>query len=266
MKFSGVLIASDYDGTLVPHTKDITAGVRQALKYFISEGGRFTVSTGRCCQGFHAYDPEIINAPVILANGGMMFDYGRSEIFTFDGLGHDSDDDIRRVMDTFRGIAVCLYPFSGIRVINPNASMYGNLTSQDIAFSEITDPSQADAPRAKVMFRSDGETIAAVQRFISAYCPSLSYIPTTGGALEVLKPGVNKGTALLKLGEHFGISRENLCAVGDGYNDTDMLGVAAHAFVPANGDAPALAAAGCIVRSNEEDAIANVIEILDRLY
>ena len=70
-KFSGILLASDYDGTLAAGDGTIPERVRQAIRAFIAEGGRFTVSTGRTLLGFHAYDPELINAPAILANGGI---------------------------------------------------------------------------------------------------------------------------------------------------------------------------------------------------
>ena len=54
--FSGLLLASDFDDTLLPTSRVRGAGApprsvseenRAALAYFIAEGGRFTVSTGR---------------------------------------------------------------------------------------------------------------------------------------------------------------------------------------------------------------------------
>lgn len=74
-KFEKVLIASDFDGTLKNDDGIITDDVRSAIAYFISEGGYFTVCTGRTYQGFHLYDPSYINAPVLLTNGSMAYDY-----------------------------------------------------------------------------------------------------------------------------------------------------------------------------------------------
>ena len=45
-----------------------------------------------------------------------------------------------------------------------------------------------------------------------------------------------------------------------------MLRAAARAFVPANGDSFALACADEVVRSNEEDAVAHVVELLTERY
>ena len=85
-KFDGVLLASDYDGTLYDSRGIITEEVRRAIRYFTDNGGCFTVSTGRSKQGFHAYSPDYINAPVRLANGAMAYDYANDETVFSDGV------------------------------------------------------------------------------------------------------------------------------------------------------------------------------------
>ena len=79
MKFKNVLLASDFDGTLADCNGKIPESVISAIKYFMSEGGRFTVCTGRIFQGFHLYSEEYINAPVLLGNGAMAYDYKNKE-------------------------------------------------------------------------------------------------------------------------------------------------------------------------------------------
>ena len=46
----------------------------------------------------------------------------------------------------------------------------------------------------------------------------------------------------------------------------EMLRAAAKAFVPANGDPYAMACADYVVRSNEDDAVAHVVELLTQIY
>ena len=67
MKFKSVLIASDFDGTLKNDDGVITPDVIEKIKYFIENGGLFTICTGRIHQGFHLYSPEYINAPVLVS-------------------------------------------------------------------------------------------------------------------------------------------------------------------------------------------------------
>lgn len=83
------------------------------------------------------------------------------------------------------------------------------------------------------------ERIGEVQAFLRGY-PEISFLPTTGGFLEVLRRGVDKGMALLQLADALGIRHEDTYAVGDGYNDVEMLQAAAAGFVPANGDERAM--------------------------
>ncbi len=267
-RFSGVLIASDYDGTLTPSkpNKQVTPEVRQALEYFISEGGYFTVSTGRSYQGFHAFDADIMNAPILLANGGMAYDYVKKEIVIFDGIGDEAIPAFRSVRDLFPDLSIELYAFDDTYAIHLHPWAERHFTSQDIPFKVIDDPAEAVNPWAKVMFGGDRARVGEVQAHLKENFPEISFLPTTGGYLEVLKPGVDKGTALLKLADILGVKHEDAYAVGDGYNDLEMLMAAAAAFVPSNGSDEVKAHATYIVSSNEERCVADVIDILGEKY
>ena len=266
MLFDGVLVASDYDGTLVPATKQVTDGVKRALRFFIDNGGRFTVCTGRSYLGFHSYSPEYINAPVLLANGGMAYDYPTETITFFDGIGDEGVGALRDVQRLFPSLAIEMYPFEKGYAVNLSAMSERHFTSQSIPFEPVGDPADAPRPWAKVMLGGEKSVIAEVQKFLSANHPEISFLPTDGGYLEILKNGVDKGSALLKLADCLGISHDNVYAVGDGYNDVEMLRAAAAAFVPANGDEYAKACATYITRTNEDDAVAHVIELLTAIY
>ena len=266
MLFDGVLLASDYDGTLVPSDKQVTKGVRDALGFFIANGGRFTVSTGRSYLGFHSYSPDIINAPVLLANGGMAYDYAAKKIAVFDGIGDEGIEPMRAVAREFPHLAIEMYPFDHGFAVHLSEQSERHFTSQSIPFTPVDDPAEAPRPWAKVMLGGQKSDVALVQKFLAENYPEIGFLPTDGGYLEVLKKGVDKGTALLKLADYLGISHEDVYAVGDGYNDVEMLKAAKMGVVPENGDEYALACASCVVRSNEDDAVAHVVELLTERY
>lgn len=63
-KFSDYLLVSDMDATLLDDNHTISEENRQAIDYFIKNGGRFTVATGRMVEAVRAYMPNLhINAP-----------------------------------------------------------------------------------------------------------------------------------------------------------------------------------------------------------
>ena len=100
-KFRGVLLASDFDGTLTDSSGSIVPRNTEAIRYFISEGGFFTISTGRTAAGFHNYSEDIINAPVLLANGAMAYDYKTQQAAFINGIGNDNLDILKRIVDNF---------------------------------------------------------------------------------------------------------------------------------------------------------------------
>ena len=265
-KFENVLIASDFDGTFANKDGEITADVQNALQYFISEGGRFTVSTGRSYMGFHKYSPRYINAPVLLCNGAMAYDYANQKIVFCDGIGSDAIPAIEAVIEQFPDVPIEMYPFDKTFAIHLNSESQRHFSGQGIPFHIIDSPKQADFPWAKAMLCA-GEKSLQIQEFLrqSAF-PGIRFLPTTGSYIELMAPGVDKGSGLLRLASALGIPASNVYAVGDDYNDVDMLKAAHAAFVPSNGNQTAFAAADYIVRSNNDGCVANVVEILDTMY
>jgi len=80
------------------------------------------------------------------------------------------------------------------------------------------------------------------------------------GFLDVLHPQVSKGNALEFLRERWGLAREETMAIGDNWNDREMLTVAGRGLVMGNAD-PALHALGLeVLPTNDEDGVAVAIE------
>ena len=83
---------------------------------------------------------------------------------------------------------------------------------------------------------------------------------------EVTAQGVNKGTALETIAQNCGIAHDRIFAVGDSYNDEDMIHAAYLGFAPANADDGILQAEDVHVRENDLDAVAAVVEYLEAHY
>ena len=264
MKFQNVLIASDFDGTLKDDNGVITDDVKDAIKSFITNGGRFTVCTGRIHQGFHLYDPEYINAPVLLGNGAMAYDYEKNEVIFNDAIGEEGLEAVNDILANFPNIPIEFYNINKVCAVNINEHSEHHFTSQDIDFHNVESPEEAPLPWTKVMIAAHGCS-KEVQKILENH-PEVNYLKTTGDYVEILKKGVDKGTGLLRLSDALGITPENVYAAGDGYNDVEMLIAAKGGFVPENGSTEALSVADYVTRSNNDGCISHVIEILDELY
>ena len=92
---------------------------------------------------------------------------------------------------------------------------------------------------------------------------AVSGIEITGALkmnIEVNAAGVNKGKALVRLGEILGISREEIMAFGDGANDLDMMKEVGIGVAMGNGKEEIKEAADYIAASNDEDGVARFLE------
>lgn len=264
MKFEKVLLASDFDGTLKTDDGIITDDVKSAIKFFMDNGGYFTVCTGRIFQGFHLYSPEYINAPVLMGNGAMAYDYNTDKLLFNDTIGDEGLDSIFDILKTFPEMCIEFYNFNKVCAINLNEHSERHFTSQGINFELVNSPLDAPRPWTKVMIAAHGHS-QEVQNILRKHT-EISFLETTGDYVEILKKGVNKGTGLLKLANALGCAERNIYSAGDGYNDVDMLITAAGGFVPENGSQEALSVAKYVTRSNNNGCIAHAIEVLDNIY
>ena len=266
MRFQGVLFASDFDGTLAPSDKRLRPAVLQAIDFFIQNGGYFTLATGRHPLALKGLDPRWFNAPALLVNGGMLYDLSLGRPVELRGIGPEAAALLREVLRLFPGLSMELYGADQCACLHPHALSLRHFTSQQIPFRILEDPESAPFPLAKIMLAGAGEEIARAQRFLKGHETLLHFLPTDGCFLEILAPGVDKGTGLMRLARRLGVAPEHVYAAGDGYNDVEMLQAARLAFVPEDGDSAALACAGKIIPSCEEDGIVRAIEILSQLY
>jgi len=80
------------------------------------------------------------------------------------------------------------------------------------------------------------------------------------GLLEIAAPGVTKATGLAEIAAAHGIDADEIVAIGDMPNDVSMLKWAGTSYAVANAHPLAKAAADHVVGSNDEDAVALLIE------
>lgn len=78
--------------------------------------------------------------------------------------------------------------------------------------------------------------------------------------IEVTAQNVNKGRAIIELGEMLSIKREEIMACGDGANDMEMIKRAGLGIAMGNAIEEVKRAADAITLTNDEDGAARAIE------
>jgi HAD superfamily hydrolase (TIGR01484 family) len=80
--------------------------------------------------------------------------------------------------------------------------------------------------------------------------------------LEWTAPGVHKGRAMRWLARRSGVPLSQVLAVGDQFNDLEMLAIAGHGVAMGGAPAPVRAAARYVTAAFEEDGAALALEAL----
>lgn len=82
--------------------------------------------------------------------------------------------------------------------------------------------------------------------------------------LEFVCPWASKATGIATVADRFGIAQENTAAIGDYHNDIPMIEWASHSAAVENARPEVKRVAKVVVPSNDEDGVAEYIDLLIR--
>ncbi len=274
-KFDGVLLASDYDDTLYDRRLSISRENREAIDYFLREGGTFTISTGRSLKNF-SIQMELerlpVNSPVILANGAVIHDFAAGKTLW------------QRVLpDTIPGHLeeVCAaFPEAGFEAYHQEEdgeetvyTFRANLaTEKHLKRCRLTgiprQISQMPTPWIKVILQHvDPQYLMAVEDYLlTRFADRYEITFSNPYLLEVTAKGANKGLCVQRVAEGLGIAPDHIYCVGNGINDIPMLAVSAIPFAPADCYDEVKDWGAVILPSCNESCVAELIRRLDAIY
>ncbi len=256
------LVAADMDGTLLDSNGNITVKTIAAIKRAAERNVIFTVSTGRPIQGVEKYNHALsLDVPFITYNGAMIV-MGRSKEIIYQQ--NVESEDARRVLRIARELGTTFIVWSNnqlyANVLNEQVHNYKKLSAVEPI--EIEDDEMLIKQGiTKILWINSAETLIHYQDFLKDKLPdSISYYTSKPIYLEFVDSRVSKATAMKRLGEYFGISREEMIAVGDGYNDLSMIEYAGLGVAMENAPDEIKAKADFVTLSNDNDGIAYLLE------
>jgi len=280
------LIAIDIDGTLLPTVGgQVTSRTRKALLEAEAAGIEIVIATGRR----QAYAAPLIH-PVGLSHETVLITSNGTVTRT---LGGDRIDRFFLPVETARPLCGALRQFGGMTVFTFDCEGHGELVVESIESlgTRISPWVTANLPWIKefrpleLAFDADTAILGPIQGMlcgpVAAMRDAEAWLAASefGGRIElhrteypvkdlsildILPAGCSKGIALEKWAALRGIAPAEIMAIGDNFNDLDMLNRAGRAVVMGNA-APGLIEFARersweIAASNDEDGVAQVIE------
>ncbi len=255
------LITLDIDGTLINSEGIMTAETVEAIRRCRDAGVMVTISTGRPIQGVRYFIEELgLDGPIITYNGAMIVDAVTGEILSEQGMqGQDAEQVLRLGLE--RDTTIIAWSGNGLFVntINDHVDSYKKMSGvEPVVFSDIA--ALAARGITKIIWIDTIDRIEAWKKGIKGIVnDSVTYCTSQPHFLEFFSSSVSKAAALEFIGRRLGIRREEMIAIGDGYNDLSMIEYAGLGVAMGNAADGVKAKADYVTASNDENGVAKVI-------
>jgi len=257
------LMAVDMDGTLLTTDKNITNHTIDIINKAYEAGKVVTISTGRPVQGLRRYEDIITpDVPVITYNGAMIIKLHSKEVLYHKCVDADSAREVYEKGQE-RNTTVVVWSDNKLYAnrIDDNVNNYKKITNMEpIAITDIEE--QINAGITKLLWIDTPEKNIEHQAYLDKELKNrkISYCTSQPFLLEFMPDGISKAYALEKLGELLGATREESIAVGDGYNDVEMIEYAGLGIAMENAPEDVKAKADYVTDTNDNDGVAKAIE------
>ncbi len=269
--FDGCLLACDIDGTLMESGYINPENIKK-ISHFESEGGTFVISTGR---GVAALTPVLEQIPdisiAVIANGCIIYDYKTRRILFqkeiskseyhfaefINGLGYNVGTEVHCGAEAYtlkRNSATDLH------------QQYEKFEAPDVTYGFLKDKIWN-----KVIFlfetADDREKVKEILSKENTQCLFIDTCAVIDGQLqnylEQVPRNVSKAGALKKLCEMLDIKSGKLFAIGDYYNDIEMLKLGSVSAAPGNSPQEVKQYADYITCDCKDGAVADFIDYLE---
>lgn len=264
-KFDGYLILSDMDGTLLNDEREISQENRQAVQYFIQNGGRFSIATGRSKAGMEYFLRDImVNAPCVICNGAVVYDFQKGELVRAEAIGQDGYDLAVDLAEKFPEVGIEVSVVDGEYVARGSRITRLHFENVKIPYRPMA-PEDIAQPWIKLNLTMEPEKIGRMTAYIdSAYAGRFHAQHSAAFFYEILKPGATKGAGARFVCQYLHLDADKMYVVGDGQNDVELLQSTKNCYAPANAHPDILRLNPTLLPNNNEHAIAALIDQLDQ--
>jgi Cof subfamily protein (haloacid dehalogenase superfamily) len=267
------LIALDIDGTLLRSDRTISPRTRVAIDRARGEGVRLVLVTGRRHPSARRVAEDLGGTvPLVLHNGALVVEDGA--VLRCRPLPRDVARRAIRSGRSCRAEPVLHCGSAGegwllVEASAPPGGLVGRYLERSRAEVRVVPDLEAAVEGEEpiqVMFGGTREEMESVREALerepgTAARVERTVYPANGLVLlDVLEPSVGKAEALGFLQERWGIDPAETLAIGDNWNDREMLESSGYGFVMGNADPGLLALGLAVLPTNDDDGVARAIE------
>lgn len=242
MKYKGYLICTDMDGTFCKTDKNF-----EAIRKFQEGGGLFTVATGRNTSYIDEYFsalPIKPNAPAIMCNGSVIFDYEQNKIIKEHFLPEDAYEEFYNIATKFD--------------VMIRFALRGGTPENEHHFASETAVASDRAHFYKAVWHTLDKMDLLEPYIYEKLSGRYELSKSCSSLIEANPKGISKSSGTLFVKEY--TKCHTLICVGDYGNDIPMLKTADISYAVENATEEVKKSAMRITVKNTDSAIAEIIE------
>ena len=219
------LFVTDMDGTLLNSQRKIADTVKLAIKKAVKAGVIFTVATGRMHISALPYVQELgIDVPVITYNGALIKYASGDEVFA----SYLDKQLVQSLVDYAQeqNIHIQLYSDDKLYYSQENELSKFYQTAAGVTGHPVGDALveyMDKVPKLLLIGRNPEEADRAARDIAAKFAGQIVAVKSTPIYVELIKPGINKASAIAKMAEIYKVPSEAILAIGDSNNDITML-------------------------------------------
>lgn len=260
------MIVLDLDGTLTNSKKEMTPRTRETLLCAERQGLRIVLASGRPTYGITALAEELdlkdFGGYILAFNGGRITDCATGKVVFDQPLDptvvpplYDAVKAAGMEMLTYQDEVIAATKKANKYVLHEAFINKMPVVEYDDFIHQVRYPIN------KCLVVGDPAPLHDLElRLGEAFKGRMDAYRSAGFFLECVPPGIDKAHSLERLFDIVGVSRDEVIACGDGYNDQSMIRFAGLGVAMANAPKDIQDTADYITYSNEEDGVAHVVE------
>jgi len=259
------LVAIDLDGTLLDNDRKISPRAKKTIRGVRKKGVEVTLATGRMFASARPFAQELgLNLPLITYQGALVKISDTGEVLYHRNVpSHLAQKVVKLAQEWNYPINFYVDDCVLVEKMTPQALDYAR--KYNVLVEEVGDLSTlAHLQPIKLLVINEREE--ELNRFEEEcrriFGESLHITKSLPEYLEFMHPEATKAKGVEAVANHMGIEREEVMAIGDSYNDLEMLKYAGLAVVMGNAREEIKAVADYVTSSNEDDGVAEALEHL----
>ncbi|HEX7056523.1 MAG TPA: Cof-type HAD-IIB family hydrolase [Bacilli bacterium] len=256
------MIAIDIDDTLLNDELAIPPETRQALAKAKARGVEVTLATGRMFASAKQIAARLeLNVPIITYQGALVKTVPDEETLYFRPVPEAIAREVFAWVQK-HGLHLQVYCDDVLYTREHNEKVTAYARQSNIPF--VVEPDFArllKLPITKMLMIDEPATLDRLKPDLERLLGASAHVTKSKpNYLEVMHPEGTKGSALSFLARHFGCAMEQVIAIGDSWNDRDMIEAAGLGVAMANAVPQLKQIADYVTLSNNEQGVKHVIE------